>query len=47
MIGWNMVILLAGLQTIPLDYYEAAALDGASYLGPVPQDHDAAARCRR
>ena len=31
MIGWNMVILLAGLQTIPLDYYEAAALDGASY----------------
>ena len=31
MIGWNMVILLAGLQTIPLDYYEAASLDGASY----------------
>ena len=31
MIGWNMVILLAGLQAIPLDYYEAAALDGASY----------------
>jgi raffinose/stachyose/melibiose transport system permease protein len=33
MIGWNMVILLAGLQAIPLDYYEAAALDGASYWG--------------
>lgn len=31
MIGWNMVILLAGLQTIPQDYYEAASLDGASY----------------
>ena len=31
MIGWNMVILLAGLQSIPLDYYEAASLDGASY----------------
>jgi raffinose/stachyose/melibiose transport system permease protein len=33
MIGWNMVILLAGLQAIPLDYYEAAALDGASFWG--------------
>jgi raffinose/stachyose/melibiose transport system permease protein len=33
MIGWNMVILLAGLQAIPLDYYEAAALDGASFGG--------------
>jgi raffinose/stachyose/melibiose transport system permease protein len=33
MIGWNMVILLAGLQAVPLDYYEAAALDGASFRG--------------
>lgn len=33
MIGWNMVILLAGMQAIPIDYYEAAALDGASYWG--------------
>lgn len=33
MIGWNMVMLLAGLQAIPLDYYEAAALDGASFWG--------------
>jgi raffinose/stachyose/melibiose transport system permease protein len=33
MIGWNMVILLAGLQAIPLDYYEAASLDGASFRG--------------
>jgi raffinose/stachyose/melibiose transport system permease protein len=33
MIGWNMVMLLAGLQAIPLDYYEAASLDGASFWG--------------
>jgi raffinose/stachyose/melibiose transport system permease protein len=33
MIGWNMVILLAGLQAIPIDYYEAASLDGASFWG--------------
>ena len=29
-IGYIMVILLAGLQTIPRDYYEAAEVDGAS-----------------
>jgi raffinose/stachyose/melibiose transport system permease protein len=29
-VGYIMVILLAGLQTIPRDYYEAAAIDGAS-----------------
>jgi lactose/L-arabinose transport system permease protein len=28
--GYNMVILLAGLQAIPRETYEAAALDGAS-----------------
>jgi multiple sugar transport system permease protein len=28
-VGYNMVILLAGIQTIPQDYYEAAELDGA------------------
>ena len=28
-IGYNMVILLAGLQGIPPHYYEAAAIDGA------------------
>jgi raffinose/stachyose/melibiose transport system permease protein len=33
MIGWNMVMLLAGLQAIPIDYYEAASLDGASFWG--------------
>jgi multiple sugar transport system permease protein len=28
--GYNMVILLAGLQSIPADLYEAARVDGAS-----------------
>jgi multiple sugar transport system permease protein len=28
--GYNMIILLAGLQAIPKDLYEAASLDGAS-----------------
>jgi multiple sugar transport system permease protein len=31
-LGYVMVILLAGLQTIPEEYYEAAAVDGASRL---------------
>jgi len=30
--GYNMVILLAGLQSIPSDLYEAARVDGASAL---------------
>lgn len=29
-IGYNMVLFLAGLQEVPRDYYEAASLDGAS-----------------
>lgn len=29
-VGYLMVILLAGLQTIPKDYYEAAHIDGAN-----------------
>ena len=28
-IGYNMVLFLAGLQEIPKDYYEAATIDGA------------------
>lgn len=30
--GFNMVILLAGLNTIPTNYYEAARIDGAGEL---------------
>jgi len=29
-VGFNMIILLAGLQGIPRSYYEAASIDGAS-----------------
>ena len=29
-LGYNMVLFLAGLQEIPRDYYEAASLDGAT-----------------
>ena len=29
-IGYNMVLFLAGLQDIPKDYYEAAEIDGAN-----------------
>ncbi|MCD9025853.1 carbohydrate ABC transporter permease [Cohnella silvisoli] len=31
-VGYNMVIYLANLQTIPSDYYEAAKMDGATGL---------------
>ena len=31
-IGYSMVILLAGLQEIPRDYYEASDIDGASSM---------------
>jgi len=30
--GWGFVILLAGLQTIPEELYEAARIDGAGFL---------------
>jgi multiple sugar transport system permease protein len=33
-IGYNLIIFLAGLQAIPKEYYEAAAIDGA---GPLRQ----------
>lgn len=29
-IGWNMVVFLAALQTVPQELYESAALDGAN-----------------
>ena len=31
-IGYNMVIMLAGLQNIPREYYEASDVDGAGSL---------------
>lgn len=31
-IGWNMVVFLAALQTVPKDLYESASLDGAGVL---------------
>lgn len=31
-LGYNMVLFLAGLQEVPRDYYEAASLDGAGGL---------------
>ncbi len=31
--GYNIVIFLAGLQSIPHDLYEASEIDGASWLG--------------
>jgi raffinose/stachyose/melibiose transport system permease protein len=32
-VGYIMVILIAGIQAIPKDYYEASSIDGASGLG--------------
>jgi len=32
-VGYIMVILIAGIQAIPKDYYEAAAIDGANGFG--------------
>ena len=41
--GFNMLILLTGLQAIPLEVYEAARIDGADPLADLPPDHAAAA----
>ena len=40
--GYNMIILLAGLQSIPRELYEAARIDGASAL----RGSSATSRCR-
>lgn len=32
-VGWNMLIYLAGLQSIPIEVYEASSIDGASTFG--------------
>jgi multiple sugar transport system permease protein len=31
-IGWNMVVFLAALQTVPVELYESASMDGAGAL---------------
>lgn len=31
-VGYSMILILAGLQEIPTDFYEAARIDGASYV---------------
>ena len=33
-VGWNMVIFLAALQAVPVEYYEASSIDG---MGPIGQ----------
>ena len=38
-VGFHMIIWLAGLQTIPGELYEAAAIDGAIRLEPVQVHH--------
>ena len=42
-LGFVMVILLAGLQAIPEEYYEAAEVDGAGRSAALPAHHAAAA----
>ena len=43
-VGYNMIILLAGMQGISQSYYEAAALDGA---GPIQTVSSASNTCFR
>ena len=45
--GALMIIFLAGLQTIPKEVNEAAEVDGADRVGPVPPRHPADAAARR
>ena len=40
-LGYTMVIYLAGLQGVPNELYEAAAIDGAGRLAPPPACHPA------
>ena len=42
--GFHMILMLAGLQGIPRELEEAAAIDGASRRQTVRQHHPAAAR---
>ena len=41
-LGVNVIIFLAGLQAIPTDLLDAASVDGAGTLGPVPARDPAA-----
>ena len=43
-LGFQIIIFLAGLESIPAVYQEAAAIDGATRLAAVPADHDSAAQ---
>ena len=45
-LGVNIIIFLAGLQAIPSEVLDAASVDGAAALGPVPADHRAAPDAR-
>ena len=42
-VGYNMIILLAGMQGINKSYYEAAKVDGAGAYHPIPENHCSAA----
>ena len=42
--GYNMLICIAGLQSIPRDLYEAAELDGASGVAALSPHHHPNAR---
>ena len=39
-VGYDMIILLAGMQGISNTYYEAAALDGAGPISAIFQNHN-------
>ena len=42
--GFSVIVYLAALQGVPPELHEAAAIDGASRVHPVPHHHRAAAR---
>ena len=46
-LGFNFVLYLAGLQDIPRELYEAAAVDGAPPLAADPVHHDPACSAAR
>ena len=45
--GFSVIVYLAALQGVPAELHEAAAIDGAQRVHPVPHHHRAAARARR